>query len=175
MEASVHVPTSEIDRVPAHLGSLTEALETERRLLEELARVLVTQREGVAKDDLEALDESVFAAHRIFRTLQEARQRRRTLLELVGATPDVELDDLEAALGAAMADDLRASRDQLLDAAKNLARELAMNRRVLDGAMAVGEQLLEIFIGGSENPALYDPGADSGRGGNAGAILNTRV
>ena len=25
--------------------------------------------------------------------------------------------------------------------------------------MAVGEQLLEIFIGGSENPALYDPAA----------------
>lgn len=172
---SVHPPPGETDRVASHVGSLTEALETERHLLEELARVLVAQRRGVSTDDLEALDESVFAAHRVFRTLQEARQRRRTLLELVGADADIELRELESVLGPDMTEELGVSRDQLLGAAKNLARELAMNRRVIDGAMAVGGQLLEIFVGGGENAALYERGSESSKGGNAGALLNTRV
>ena len=61
---SVPLTNGESDRIASHLGSLTDALGTERRLLEELARVLVAQREGVSADDLEALDESVFAATR---------------------------------------------------------------------------------------------------------------
>lgn len=172
---SVPLPIEKSDRAPSHVGSLTEALETERSLLEDLARVLIAQREGVSRDDLRALDESVFAAHRLFRTLQEARQRRRTLLELVGAPADVELRKLESVLGAAMTDDLVSSRDQLLVAANDLARELTINRHVIDGAMAVGERLLEIFVGGGDSPAVYESGAESNKGGSAGTIVNTKV
>ena len=136
MEA-LHLPVPEPATGPSHVAALTDALATERRLLDELARVLVTQREGVSGDDLQALDESVFSANRVFRTLQEARQRRRTLLQLIGTDEDCDLRDLESALGPGVTPELLGVRDELLESAERLARELTMNRRVIDGATQV--------------------------------------
>jgi hypothetical protein len=114
---------------PGQVGALTDALRTERRLLDELARVLIAQREGISAVDREVVDESVFAAHRLFRTLAEARERRRSLLRLLGAARDLRLHDLESAFGAGSEPDLLRSRDELLASASNLARELLATRR----------------------------------------------
>ena len=174
MEA-LHSPVPDPDGGVSHVAALMDALATERRLLDELARVLVVQREGISCDDLQALDESVFSAHRVFRTLQEARQRRRTLLRLIGTDEKSGLGDLESALGPGATPELMAVRDELLDAAERLARELTMNRRVIDGAIAVGGQLLQLFTGASERPTLYAQDAEPDSGGSTGALLNTRV
>ena len=172
---SLPLPATEPDRGPTHVTSLVDTLETERRLLDELARVLVAQREGIAADDLLAVDESVFAANRLFRTLQEARQRRKTLLQLVGAGEELPLRELDKGLGLLMSPEVGAARDRLIESAESLARELSVNRQVIGGALAVGEKLLEIFIGGAEQPTLYDEGAAPRGGGGSGAIVNTRV
>jgi flagellar biosynthesis/type III secretory pathway chaperone len=175
MEASP-LPVSAAVPSVSYIDALGDALRTERRLLDELARVLVIQREGISSDNLETLDESVFAAHRIFRTLREARQRRRTLLELMGVSPDLRLDDLDDEIEVARSPELQLARDQLLVAAGQLARELTMNRRLIDGAMAVGTQLIQVFTGSVQRPTLYsDDGAEPPDGGNMGALLNTRV
>lgn len=160
----------------AHLDSLTDALQTERRLLDELGKVLIRQRESIGKDDLEAIDESVYSAQRVLRTLQEARRRRRSLLELIGVDRELPLRELEDQLGAVVNDVLAVARDELLTAAEALSRELNNNRQVIDGALNVGEELLRVFTGNNEPAPLYQAGAAADKnGGAAGALLNTRV
>ena len=158
-----------------HVVTLTQAFETERKLLDELARVMVTQREAITADDLEGIDESVFRAHRVMRTLKEARRQRRTLLQLIGAEPDFKMGDLDAMLGADMTPALAASRDNLLEAADRLSRELTLNRSVIGGALAMGSELIQAFTGRSDRPALYTEGAEPEAGGAPGAFLNTRA
>ena len=172
---SPHLTPMAPDAGSTHLESLTDTLQSERRLLDDLTKVMVRQRESIAKDDLEAIDESVFSAQRVLRTLQEARRRRRTLLELIGVDRDLPLRELEHQIGPAVSEVLSAARDALLDSAATLSRELTSNRQVIHGALAIGEQLLRVFTGTSERPTLYDQGAESEQGSSAGALLNTRV
>lgn len=166
---------TEIRSDTSHLDSLTDALQTERRLLDELNKVMVRQRESIARDDLEAIDESVFSAQRVLRTLQESRRRRRSLLELIGVDRELPLRELEEQLGSVVNDTLARSRDELLASAEALSRELNSNRQVIDGALTVGEQLLRAFTGNTEPSPLYQPGAEPDKGGTTGALLNTRV
>ena len=59
--------------VVSPVDSLTDALKTERRLIDELISVMKRQRSAVGDDDLQAVDDSVFATHRVLVTLSEAR------------------------------------------------------------------------------------------------------
>jgi hypothetical protein len=150
--------SGEVRRDATRIAALTDALIKERRLLEELVRVLVAQRKGISSDDLEALDESVFAAHRVIRTLGEARQRRRVLLQLVGVDMDHPLRDLETMLGVNATADLCAARNELLDAASRLAGALSVNRHVVDGALALGESIFAAALGGERSgPDAHGP------------------
>src|SRR5215207_5907568 len=62
---------------PATLLALVDALGSERRLVDELTATMRRQRAAVAVDDLQAVDDSVFATHRLLATLGQARQRRK--------------------------------------------------------------------------------------------------
>lgn len=164
-------PSSKID-------DLADAFETERRLLDELARVLSRQRDGLAANDMAILDESVFSAQRVFLTLQQARRRRRTLLEMVAGESDVQLGELEGALDHHMTPQLAEARDELLEAAHRLQGEVNVNRRVIDGALAVGEQLIRTLAGGSEAAPAYAADAsvhEKGTPGAPGGLLNTKA
>ena len=55
------------------VDSLTDALTTERRLLDELIVVMRRQRTAVGQDDLQAVDDSVFSTHRVLVTLSDVR------------------------------------------------------------------------------------------------------
>lgn len=159
-------------------GSLADALASECRLLEDLTLVLRQQRDGVAGNDLEAIDASVYAAQRVLLTLQQARKRRRTLLGLLAGREDVGLGELEEVVGPAdLTAQVRAARDALQRAARSLARELDVNRRVLNGAIAVGDELIRAMVGGDPRPALYTPDAHApdGAGGGGGSLLNTKA
>jgi len=164
------IPNPESGRI----GALVDAFDTERRLLDELSRVLLSQRDGLSESDLGVLDESVYSAQRIFLTLQQARLRRRTLLELTVGQGELHLSELEDALGSLATEHLIASRDDLLAAAHRLARELRVNRRVIEGAMIMGDQMIRAVAGAIEQP-VYTPEADCDAVGSPGALLNTRV
>jgi hypothetical protein len=123
------------DLSPAPLSpieSLAEALNAERRLLDELSGVVRRQRAAVATDDMDAVSDCVFATHRMLVTLRETRSHRRSIGTLIGlpAGADAGTDSLERALGARMTPAIRAARDELHHAARTLAREVAASRNV---------------------------------------------
>src|SRR5207302_6755865 len=103
--------------VVSPVESLTDALVTERRLLDELIAVMQRQRTAVGRDDLQAVDDSVFSTHRVLVTLSEARRRRRNLNTLIGQQEDLAIHSLDDALGSRMTDALRLARDELCHAA----------------------------------------------------------
>src|SRR5438067_13579359 len=80
--------------------ALTDALINERRLIEEMIAVMQRQRAAVGKDDLQAVDDSVFATHRVLVTLNEARRQRRALNTLLGEREELGIHALDEALGS---------------------------------------------------------------------------
>jgi hypothetical protein len=134
------------------VDSLTDALSTERRLLDELIAVMQRQRNAVGADDLQAVDDSVFATHRVLVTLSEARRRRRNLNALIGHREDLGIHSLDEALGPRMTDALRVARDELHTAARALSREVSLNRRILREALACGDEYARTLAGVEESP-----------------------
>jgi hypothetical protein len=143
-----------VRQVVSPIDSLTDALVTERRLIDELIGVMRRQRNAVGVDDLQSVDDSVFATHRVLVTLSEARRRRRNLNTLIGQRVDLGIHALDEALGARMTVGLRNARDELHNAARALSREVAVNRRILREALAVGDNYARTLAGvGANAPA----------------------
>jgi hypothetical protein len=138
--------------VVSPVDSLTDALATERRLLDELITVMRRQRTAVGQDDLQAVDDSVFSTHRVLVTLSEARRRRRNLNTLIGQQEDLGIHGLDDALGSRMTDALRQARDELYRAARALSREVALNRRILREALACGDAFARTLAGVEQSP-----------------------
>lgn len=113
------------------IESLAEALNAERRLLDGLCAVVRRQRAAVATDDLDAVSDCVFATHRMLVTLREARSHRQSIGALIGLPrgADAGTESLDRALGARMTAAIRTARDELHEAARSLAREVAASRR----------------------------------------------
>ena len=128
-------------------AQFTAALRTESRLLEELTTILRRQRDGITCDDIQRVDESVVAAHRVMGTLKEAQRQRHILIEILTGTATTGLDQLEHALGDAMTDDIAKVRDQLNEHARALAREIRINREVLQRAMEHGSRMIHVLRG----------------------------
>ena len=161
---------------PARMPSaemLADAMASEVALLEELISVMLRQRETVAENDLQALDDTVFATHRVLGTLGEARRRRRALNGMLGEREDLPLESLDDILGDRMTESLRLVRSTLLDAAKRLSREVAINRHVLRGALASGDSYLRTLAGAPATPT-YTPmiGVSETRGA---MVINRRA
>ena len=85
------------------------------------------------------------------RTLEEARRRRRTLLQLVAGAQDASLADLELLLGGLMTPGLANVRDRLRQQARSVAREIEINRRVLCGAMEQGDRFIQAIRGANSS------------------------
>lgn len=111
--------------------TLVEAITGEVRLLEDLIGVMRRQHRAVALDDLQAIDDSVAATHRVLATLGEAHRRRRVLIRMVTGVNDFPLRHLERAIGDRMTPELRDARDALHAAVLTLAREVEANRAAL--------------------------------------------
>ena len=129
----------------ALFDSLLDALRSERKLVEDLAATMRRQRDAVAGDDLETVDDTVFATHRVLATLGQARIRRRQLNRLFAGADEVPVRALGDAACAAAPDAERAGLvrgacDGLLAGAAALAREVDVNRRVLRDALASGDR-----------------------------------
>jgi hypothetical protein len=159
------------------LAALLDSLRSETRLVEELAATMRRQRAAVAADDLQGVDDSVFATHRILATLGQARQRRRQLNRLLGADEEISVHRLDELLGVQMTDALRSARDGLQASAQGLAREVDVNRRVLRDAIASGESYVRALCSPSDPKRLYGaPGSDAAQAPPAGSfLLNRRV
>jgi FlgN protein len=132
---------------------LSDVLGTERRLLEELMTVMQQQRAAVAADDLQALDDSVFATYRVLATLGEARRRRKTVNRLLGGDEDMNVNDLEEILGDRATPTVIDARNALQDAAVSLSHEVDVNKQVLRTALDNGNDYVQKLFGASQAPA----------------------
>jgi hypothetical protein len=158
---------------PAVLDALHDALVTERRLLDDLVAQMRRQRTAVGADDIDGVDESVFATHRILATLGQARQRRRQLNELLGGNADMTLRELEARLGPQADDRLRDARARLQAAADTLSREVGMNRKLLREALAENTSQVRARSGVPDAIATYvADGADATVAPTRGLVVN---
>lgn len=158
---------------PAVLDALTNAVASEVRLLEDLIGIMRRQRKAVSGDDLQGIDDSVYATHRVLVTLGEARRRRRSLNQLVGGSEDLPLKTIHEVLGDRMTEELALAREGLHAAALTLSHEVEINRQVLREALAAGTEYARALYGGSEPKLLY--GAEPARGtsdGHGGVLLN---
>ena len=139
---------------PHHPGvgvdSLGPALEQEAKLLADLLQVLERHREAVAGEDLTTVDDTIFSAQRILRTLAEARLKRRTLLEILGIDPEIPIDELEEFLSPRATLELRETVQAFRSVALRLTGELEVNRQVLSSAFESTETLLEVLGGGTD-------------------------
>lgn len=176
LNVSLDEPVRPVGRPTVEAAALLDALHTETRLLGSLTQVLQRQRTGVAEDDLQAVDESVYGAQRVLLTLAEARRRRRSLMHLLGGAQDGDLDDLERALGPLMNDGLRQARDELAAAARVVAAELDINRRVLQSAIRTGETYVKALYGVSDDQRTYSRGSEPRTDQPAaGLLLNRQI
>lgn len=177
MQLQAHHPASPLVRVGGSASSTVAALVdahlSERRLLDELVAIMRRQRAAVAADDLQGVDDSVFATHRVLVTLGEARRRRRSLNTLIGGADELDSQALADALGGDVPPTLRDAREALRVAAGTLAGEVEVNRRILREAMATGDEYMRRLVS-SGAPARpdYAPTPAEPRGG---ALLDRRV
>jgi FlgN protein len=135
---------------------LSDVLGTERKLLEELMHVMQKQRTAVGADDLQALDDSVFATYRVLATLGEARRRRKSVNRLLGGAEDMNVNDLEEILGDRATPAVIAARNALQDAAVALSHEVDVNKQVLRVAMDNGNDYVQKLFGTTTPAATYD-------------------
>jgi hypothetical protein len=147
------------------LDALHDALVSERRLLDDLIAQMRRQRAAVGADDIQGVDDSTFATHRILATLGQARQRRRQLNLLIAGSEECPLGDLEARLGPLADDRFREARRRLQHAADILTREVGMNRKLLREALTATDRHVRTLVGAPGAPATYAgegaPGADA--------------
>lgn len=135
------------------LRSLEDALRGERGLVEDLAGLVRRQREALGADDLPAVEETVYATHRVLLTLREAQRHRRALNRLIGWPEGLRLTGMDEALEGRMDDGLRQARDGLCAAAGALTREVEMNRAVLRASLAATDEYARALHGASAAPA----------------------
>ena len=140
---------------PALLDTLYDALVSERKLLDELIAQMRHQRSAVGSDDIDGVDDSTFATHRILATLGQARTRRRQLNVLISGNPDTTLRQIEDMLGPNVDGRLRDARQRLQHSADILAREVGMNRKLLREAITSNDAHVRTLVGQPEHGTTY--------------------
>jgi hypothetical protein len=159
---------------PAAMDALANAVTSEVRLLEDLIGIMRRQRQAVATDDLQGVDDSVYSTHRVLVTLGEARRRRRSLNKLIAGTEELPLRALDDALGERMTDEVRYARDGLQVAALTLSQEVEINRKVLREALASGNEYVQAIYSSAEGGGLYGDPRQQEPEARGGMLLNRR-
>jgi hypothetical protein len=135
---------------------LASALDEEGVLLDRLRKIFLAQREALAANDPAALDDGVFAATRVLRTLDEARRRRQGLTAgLVGA--DVDFDELDAFLTGHSGRPIRVALERLREGAAALREEVGLLRRILQVALSDNRRYLDALLGDDARAGGYEP------------------
>ena len=142
------------------LLDLAGALEREAQLAVALRDALVRQREAVAASRADDVNESVEAIGRILLTMEEARRARAaTMTSLCGDAPPP-IDRLGEALGVTPPAELVAAGRALERAAREVVREVGINREVLRRAVEAGESFLQALFSTVDASCYRAPAAE---------------
>ncbi len=120
------------------LLGLLDALQSERRLLEAAAGVLVRQRGALLASAADEIRDCTYAAQRVLLTLGEARKWRRVIAERLGAA-DLPVPCLPDRLALPPDDEVTVAVREAEDAARRLADDVTENRRTLRLVVASAE------------------------------------
>lgn len=138
-------------------ADLTLALEGECRLIGELSRAILQQREAVARGDVRGVESSIRLASRALLTLQETQRYRATLLQRLVGDPAQPLADLDTHFDAALPDAFLAARRRVQSSATEVAQEVWRNQEVLLGALRERDALLRELLTGSRPTFPAEP------------------
>jgi hypothetical protein len=131
------------------VADLTRALERECRLIDELYRAVLLQRNAVAQGDATGVESSIRLAGRALLTLQETRRHREALLRRLVGDPAQPLADLDARFDAPLPESFLAARRQVRSSATGVAQEVWRNQEVLLRALRERDALLQELLTGS--------------------------
>lgn len=142
-------------------ADLTLALEREYRLIDDLNRAILQQREAVIQGDVPGVESSIRLASRALLTLQETQRYRATLLQRLVGDPAQPLADLDTHFDAALPEKFLAARRRVQSSATEVAEEVWRNQEVLLGALRERDALLRELLTGSRPtaPAETPPAA----------------
>ncbi len=166
-------------RSASTIAALADALRSEARLLGDLASIMRRQRASVTHDDLDGVDDSVFATHRVLVTLQEARRRRRTLNHVLGEGDDLSVVALEEFFDGALPPSVADAAEVLRGSAVSLQQEVSVNRRILREAISAGDRHVQMVLAAASAAAPGDAtGAATGTDGflaHGGRLIDRRI
>ena len=146
------------------IGELTVALDRECRLIDELHRAVLQQREAVSRGDQPGVESSLRLAGRALLTLQETRRIRATLLHRLVGDPAQPLADLDARFETSLPASFLAARERMLRSAAGVAEEVWRNQETLLGALRKRDALLQELLTGSRPTSLEEPPAARAEG-----------
>ena len=145
--AAVKMPSSAVRAGALAPGHLVRALRDEQAVVEDLVPTVERQRGAVSRDDIDAVSDSVFAAHRLLGAYREARTRRRSVVIVACGGGAGSIEDLAQALGTPLSDAARAASDDLRSAARRLVAAVDQNRKLLQAAMSSGDAYVRSVTG----------------------------
>lgn len=131
------------------VADLTLALERECRLIDQLHRAVLQQREAVARGDVPGVESSIRLASRALLTLQENQRYRATLLQGLVGDPAQPLADLDALFETALPETFLTARRRMQSSATEVANEVWHNQEVLLSALRERDALLQELLTGS--------------------------
>jgi hypothetical protein len=137
------------ERALRRVSDLTTALERECRLIAELHRAVLSQREAVARGDGSAVEASIVAAGRALLTLQETRRSRAALLEGLVGDPSQPLSGLEAHFDPGLPVSFIAALREVQQSAIAVRRDIRRNEEWLAGALKARDALVQELLTGS--------------------------
>ncbi|MFN8571743.1 MAG: flagellar export chaperone FlgN [Gemmatimonadaceae bacterium] len=158
----------------ALVNSLVDSLQTELRLVEELTNIMLRQRASVAAEDLQGVEDSVYALQRVLSTLGESRKRRRHINVGLGFAEDIPLHDLLEVMGDAAPPALRTASRKLSEHARALSNEVNVNRQVLRESLTAGDAYVRALTGAVPPTIGYGETLGAPQHGPA-RIVNRRV
>lgn len=138
-------------------ADLTLALERECRLIGELDRAILQQRESVTRGDGPGVESSIGLASRALLTLQETQRYRATLLQRLVGDPAQPLAGLDTHFDAALPESFLAARRRVQSSAAEVAEEVWRNQEVLLGALREWDALLRELLTGSRPTSPAEP------------------
>jgi hypothetical protein len=146
------------------IGELTIVLDRECRLIDELHRAVLQQRDAVSRGDQGGVESSLRLAGRALLTLQETRRHRATLLDRLVGDPAQPLADLDARFETGLPASFLTARARVQSSAAGVAEEVWRNQETLLGALRKRDALLQELLTGSRPTPSEEPPAATAEG-----------
>ncbi len=168
-----HRPSSDLT---APIESLRAALEAEAALVVTLREALIAQRAAIAASSAPDVHATIADIGRLVQALTDARRARGQVLHALCGDAALPLDAVEDALGLVFPAHVQDARRALRREAQAVAQEVAINHRVLRGAVEAGERFLQdLFSTLGDSTPTYTAGDSRDDPARRSSVLLNKV